>query len=205
MSWENFISSFDEFLASTPPVVWVAIATSLVYVFLAAKENPWCWPFGIISSGIYVWYNYELKLYNDVGLSVYYCLVGAYGWYAWLSGKTKKRGGAVLHRGNALTLTAAILAGAAASALLGWLSDTYTDSEQPYFDGTLTAFSLVATWMTARKILENWIFWIVVDAAYIVLYFRSDAHATALLNLIFTIIAVYGFLKWRKKLRQSAA
>ncbi len=205
MNWKTFTESFDEFLASTPAAVWVAIVTALIYVVLAAKENPWCWPFGIISSGIYVWYNYDLRLYNDAGLSVYYCLVGAYGWYAWLSGKTKKRGGAVLHRGNALTLTTAILAGAAASALLGWVSDTYTDSQQPYFDGTLTAFSLVATWMTARKILENWLFWIVIDAAYIVLYFRSGAHATALLNVIFTIIAVYGFLKWRKKLSPSAA
>jgi len=183
---------------------WAGIVTALLYVVLAAKENKWCWPFGIISSGIYIFFNARLNLYFDASLSFYYCIVGIYGWYAWTRGK-KERGEVRLHRSSYKELSLPIAAGAGASLLFGFLAAKYTGWALPYFDATLTAFSLVATWLTARKALENWLLWILVDGAYVVLYLMRDAPMTAALFLIYTIIAAYGYFVWRKRLQTSNA
>ena len=81
----------------------------------------------------------------------------------------------------------------------------YTDSPLPYFDAALTSFSLVATLLTTQKILENWIFWVVIDAAYIIIYWNRSLPFTAILFFIYTFIAAYGYFKWRKKLKALAA
>lgn len=201
----SLIDSFTEAVRSTTAIEWAGLVTALVYVVLAAKENVLCWPFGVASSAIYTWFNFHLKLPLDGWLNVYYCAVGLYGWYAWVRGKQAQKDGAVLHRASGLALLFSLLAGAAAVPLLGYLSHRFTQSPLPYFDAALTSFSLVATWMTARKMLENWLVWVVVDAAYIVIYFMRSAPMTAALFFIYTIIAAYGYFEWRKRIRTSNA
>lgn len=202
---EGFSGQLLHFLHDTTVPEWIAIVTALAYVILAARENSWAWPFGIISSAIYVWYNFHLKLYNDAWLSVYYCFVGIYGWYAWIRGAAKQENGAQLHQISLRQLLIVLGVGAVISVALGFVTRAFTDSPLPFFDATLTAFSLVATWMTARKTLENWIFWVIIDAAYVVLYFLRNSPATAILFFVYTIIAAYGYFKWKKRLHPSAA
>jgi nicotinamide mononucleotide transporter len=204
MSPDSFFTAIANAVAGTTVPEWIAIVTALIYVVLAAKENSWCWIFGIVSAGIYTWFNFSLGLPMDAWLSVYYCIVGIYGWYAWVAKKNNTNNASVLlHRMDLKNFLFALAAGTAGTFALAQVSIHFTKSPVPYFDAALTSFSLVATWMTARKILENWLFWIVIDAAYIVLYAIRHAPSTATLFFIYTIIAIFGFLKWRKKLVTS--
>lgn len=175
----------------------------LLYVLLAARENAWCWPFGIIGSAAYIYINYEATLFLDAWLQVYYCVIGAYGWFVWLRGRESKNNGAHLHRASATIVIACIVLPIALTFPLGWLMHQYTTSKAPYMDALLTLGSFVATWMTTRKMLQNWIFWIVIDAAYIFLYVNRGYPLTAILFLIYTIVAAYGYLQWKKHLRPS--
>jgi nicotinamide mononucleotide transporter len=205
MSSSSFFENFVHAAAATSVTEWIAIGTALVYVVLAAKENVWCWIFGIVSAGIYIYLNFSIQLYLDAWLSLYYVLVGIYGWYAWAKGKTDKAAGSILHRIRIKELGISLLAAIAGTIVLGKLSDVYTDSPVPYFDAALTSFSLVATYLTTQKALENWIFWIVIDAAYVLIYVMRGLPSTAALNLIYTFIAVYGFMKWSKNLKSFTA
>ncbi|HET6992168.1 MAG TPA: nicotinamide riboside transporter PnuC [Bacteroidia bacterium] len=205
MSLSDFSANIIQSIRSTSVVEAIAIITALVYVVLATLENSWCWIFGIVSAALYIKINYDAKIYLESWLSLYYVVIGIYGWYVWIIGKTKKDSGAVLHRIKTFHLILSIATGIAGTIILGMLSDRFTDSPIPYFDGALASFSLVATFLTTRKILENWIFWIIIDAAYVIIYIMRSLPSTSILFLIYTFIAVFGFIKWRKNLKASIA
>jgi nicotinamide mononucleotide transporter len=196
---------FLDAVKATTAIEWIAILTALLYVVLATRENVLCWLFGIISSGLYIYINFVAKLYLDAWLSLYYCLIGIYGWYVWVKKIPEKQNGRSLTTISMRELAFSIVAGVAGTFLLGILSDRFTDSPLPYFDAALTSFSLVATFLTTQKILENWLFWVAIDAAYIIIYWNRALPFTAVLFLIYTFIAAYGYFKWRKKLKASAA
>ncbi|MDQ3108639.1 MAG: nicotinamide riboside transporter PnuC [Bacteroidota bacterium] len=186
-------------------IEWFAIITALIYVILAAKESAWCWLFGIISAGLYIYINFVAKLYLDSWLSFYYCVIGIYGWYVWVKKIPEKNSGRSVSYISLRVFCISLAAGLGGTFLLGYLSDRFTDSPLPYFDAALTSFSLVATFLTTQKILENWLFWVVIDAAYIFIYWNRSLPFTAALFLIYTFIAAYGYFKWRKKLKAFAA
>lgn len=205
MSLSSIPETILHALAATSLIEWLAIITALIYVVLAAKESVWCWIFGIISSGFYIYMNYIVGLYLDAYLSLYYVLIGFYGWYVWKKEISKNKSGSILHHMKISGIGISILVGTAGTLALGKLSAAFTDSPLPYFDAALTSFSLVATYLTTRKVIENWIFWIVIDAAYVIIYWMRELPSTAILFLIYTFIAIYGFIKWRKTLRTFAA
>jgi nicotinamide mononucleotide transporter len=210
MNIASVLSTIFEAARSTSFIEWIAIVTALIYVVLATRENKWCWSFGIISAALYIYINFGIKLYLDAWLSLYYCLVGIYGWYAWIKQfpkreESEKKSASSLRNITLMQLGIAILAGIAGTFILGILSDRFTDSPLPYFDAALTSFSLVATFLTTQKILENWIFWVVIDAAYVLIYWNRLLPFTAVLFLIYTFVAAYGYFKWKKELNQSAA
>jgi nicotinamide mononucleotide transporter len=204
MKTGSLIDIFFDAVKVTPAIEWIAILTALLYVVLATKENAWCWVFGILSAGLYIYINFVAKLYLDAWLSLYYCVIGIYGWYVWVK-KIPQMNSRSLKNISARELLLSIVAGVAGTFLLGFLSDRFTDSPLPYFDAALTSFSLVATFLTTQKILENWLFWVVIDAAYIIIYWNRSLPFTAVLFLIYTFIAAYGYFKWRKKLKALAA
>ncbi|CAN5770189.1 nicotinamide riboside transporter PnuC [soil metagenome] len=203
MILQDTLDTISEAAKSTSLMEWLAIITALLYVVLAAKENAWCWLFGIISAGLYTGINFSIKLYLDAWLSVYYCAVGIYGWYIWVKKIPQKNNGGSLIHISLKQFCISTGAGIAGTFLLGFLSDNFTDSPLPYFDAALTSFSLVATFLTTQKILENWIFWVVIDASYILIYWNRALPFTAVLFLIYTFVAAYGYIKWRKKLNPS--
>jgi nicotinamide mononucleotide transporter len=210
MTVASMFNSISEAARTTSLIEWIAIITALIYVVLATRENKWCWSFGIISAALYIYINFIIKLYLDAWLSLYYCLVGIYGWYAWIKqfprrDETETRSHSSLRNITLKQLGISILVGIAGTFILGILSDRFTDSPLPYFDAALTSFSLVATFLTTQKILENWIFWVVIDAAYVIIYWNRTLPFTAVLFLIYTFIAAYGYFKWKKELNRSAA
>lgn len=170
----------------------------LLYIFLAARENSWCWGAGLISVLIYVKICWEARLLAELGLQGFYLIITAYGWYQWKWGFKKKE----LPIGQ-LSLPQhvwLISGGLLASALMGWLLTRYTEASLPYIDSFTTVFSMITTWMVARKKIENWLYWIVVDGVAVYMYWSKALYLTALLFVAYVIIVIIGYFEWKKHL-----
>jgi nicotinamide mononucleotide transporter len=199
MDLSQILISFISALKATSITEWLIFITALIYVLLAAIENVWCWLFGIFSSALSVYLCYEGKLFLESGLSIFYVIIGAYGWYQWLYGSGEKKElevvSASLQKNFAYILIAVLL-----WIPLGFIAQKFSTQAMPYLDAFITAFSIIATWMTAKKILENWIYWIVIDAFAVVLYSYRGFYLIGLLYIIYTILAAAGYFSWRKKI-----
>jgi nicotinamide mononucleotide transporter len=188
----------------TDPYQDVGVLLSIVAVWLTTREDPWCWPVGFVSLVPFVVVFYQARFYADMGLQVVYMLVCLYGWRQWLHGgpghgalpvsRTPPRAGFLL---------AAL--GAAGAALLGLALRRHTDASLPFWDSSTASFSLAAQWMQARKWIENWIVWIVVDVAYIGMYLYKRLYPTAGLYAVFVGLAVLGLVEWRRSLAARAS
>lgn len=181
----------------------LAVLLGLAYVLLAAKESMWCWPAALLSSGIYFYLCIKAQLYAETGLQVFYLIMAIVGWWSWTHGRTKAQSTSTdkplpVISWPAKTHILVIALNTAATLLLGWALDTYTDAANPFLDSFTTVFSLFTTWMVTRKVLENWLYWIVIDAAAVYLYASRDLYLTALLFILYTLIAMGGYWKWQK-------
>jgi len=188
-------------------MVWLEVAGTafaLLGVYLTTRQNIWCWAVSIIGIVIYTYIFYHSKLYGDSGLQLFYLFLSFYGWYIWLYGGTKNDALQVSNT-SILQLFMFIITGITGTIGLGWLLDNKTDSDVPYWDALTTAFSLVATWMMARKMVENWIFWMVIDIIYTGIYVFKGLNVTAFQYLVFTLLALYGYLQWRRSIASVAA
>lgn len=186
----------------------LAVISSLLYVVLAAKENIWCWPAALISTIIYTVIFYDVYLWMDALLQIYYLAMAVFGWYCWrkvLSPKfdenNKSTIGAVqaiqtwpllFHAKIIVLLTACSLA-------IGWLMDNYTPTDFPYLDSATTVFAVFATYMVAKKVLENWLYWIVIDFVSIYLYLEKGLQPTAVLFGLYVVMAIVGYVMWYRK------
>lgn len=175
----------------------------LLYIILSIKQNIWCWPVGFITSALYIYVFFVSKFYADMGLQVYYLLVSIYGWYYWMFGARSKRQDDLkisktkLKLGIYLTIVTILLFG-----VISFILVNYTDSELPYWDSFTTAASFVATWMLAKKIIEHWIIWVVVDFVSLGLYIYKGLYPTVILFAVYTILAILGYLQWKKELKK---
>lgn len=201
---QDILASIKSAFYQTSGTEWLVFITALVYVVLAAIENVWCWLFGILASVLSVYLCFTGNLFLESGLQVFYVVMGIYGWYQWLQGSKEKTAITIVSF-SLLKNVPFFLTGCVIWLLLGILSSKYSSQAMPYLDGFITAFSIVATWMTAKKIIENWLYWIVIDALAIVLYASRDFYLMALLYIIYTLIALAGYLKWKNKLKALSA
>lgn len=175
----------------------------LLYLLLEIKENIIMWIVGCIMPAIYIFVLYGKGIYADCGMEVFYFLVGIYGFYTWLRGgkqtdtkklvvkisRTPKRTAGVL------VIVSVVLWGA----LVLFLKD-FTDSRVPFIDGLTTALSIVAYWMLSRKYVEQWWVWFVVDLLSTCLYVYKGIYARSILYGVYTIMAVYGYYAWKRKM-----
>jgi len=176
---------------------YTAVAFNIGYVVLAARENIWCWPLGIIGSALSIWLFVDSKIYAESVLFSYYVVMGFYGWWAWSRGNTDS-GNFEIRTLHVSTHLGILLAGYGATVGLFFLLKAFTDAEMPLLDSFTTIFSFIATWMVAKRIIENWIYWICINALTIYLYFSRDLSVYAMLSVIYTVLAVYGYFAWRK-------
>lgn len=191
-------------LLQTTWIEILAVICSIAYVILAAYENNWCWPAAIISVSLYIYICFSAKLYSETGLQVFYLLMGFYGWWQW-SKKTAENKPIAISILDFKKNTLIILLGIGMTLPFYFITKNYTDAALPFSDALVTAFSLIATFMVTKKILENWIYWIVIDSLAIYIYLNRGLQLTAILYFIYVIIAVVGFMNWRKEyLRQKA-
>lgn len=177
----------------------VAAALGLMGIVLQIRQNPWYWLTAIIMVLLYIYVFFVTGFYADMSFQFYYLVICIYGWRHWVKTREKIELGKL----EAFKLNR--------SQWVKWLSLSFvffviiylilrylTDSEVPMGDAFTTALSITATWLLARKILENWLFWIVVNAISTVLYIYKEMYPSVILFSVLTILAVFGYFKWKK-------
>ena len=184
---------------------WVEITgavLSLIYLYLSIREKSALWIFGFISSLLYIFVFYRSKLYADMSLSFYYLGVSVYGWINWQrNADTTQHTKLQITRINGKKQMLQYVLGIVVTYLAYYLILQYlTDSPIPVADSVVGALSVVATWMLAKKKIENWLVWIVVDAFASGLYFYKELYPTAILFAIYTCMAFVGYNQWKRSL-----
>lgn len=181
-----------------------AILFGLMSVWYAKKDNVLVFPTGLVSTSIYAYLLWQWSLLGDSMINVYYFIMSLYGWYHW----TRKEGGQEAFPISGTNLREKIVSSFIFVATLVFVIGVYLyfdkfTSWYSYLDTLLTALFFVGMWLMARRKIENWIFWIVGDLLSIPLYFAKGYTFTCFQYIIFTIIAVYGYLEWKKILDSS--
>ena len=185
---------------------FIAVTLSIIYVILASRENRNCWYFGIISVSIYIYICLDALLYAETLLQIVYLFLSFYGLYSW---KKKSFVNESLVNTKVFKLKISewpikkhftyITTFTILSFSIGILLNSFTKSELPFIDAFTTSFSLLATYMTVKKVLENWLYWIVIDLTSVFLYHERDLHLTAFLFIIYTVIATFAYFNWKSK------
>jgi len=174
----------------------VAVIFGVLYTVLMAQNKISCWIFGIIGSllSVYIFVEYA-KLYAEAVLYVFYVFAGIYGWIQWKKQKTVEE----VYQQKMSIHIKLILSGTVISLLLYFgLTYFFQEAEKPLIDSFTTVFSFIATYLMAKKWIENWYYWLVIDAVSVYLYYTRELEIYALLMLVYTILVVYGYWQWKK-------
>lgn len=197
----------------------------ILYLYWEYKASPWLWLASIAMPAIYLMVYWDARLYADFAISIYYIIASVYGLIVWCTGRKQNPSSTLSDKPSASHNSTATpspshsetdrkssgivptprsqilplcLAAVALTLILGFLLSRFTDSNVPWADGFTTALSIVALWMLSRKYLEQWLVWILVDGAYVILYAYKDLWFTSALYLAYTVTAVFGYFEWRR-------
>ena len=179
-----------------------AVVLAILYLVLAARENIWCWGAAFVSTAIYIYVFFDVNLFLESALQIYYLAMAVYGWYQWrqptdqsatlpISTWSLKRHVVVIAVTGSIVVTS------------GYLLSKNTSAALPYADAFTTWYAVVTTYMVTKKILENWGYWFVIDSVSIYLYYSRGLYLTALLFIAYLVIIVFGYLKWKKEYDQA--
>ena len=174
----------------------IALITGVLGVVLTISETIWCWPIALISVIISITTFYDERLYGDMSLNFFYFFSGIYGWFYWNQKKGKEFSVSKMPTKWYLPLITITIA----QSIIYYYLLGYFKADQILFDAILTACSFSCTFMMIKKWIENWLFWIIIDGAYAVLYIIKDMPTYALLYGFFSVMVIYGFYKWKKQL-----
>jgi len=188
----------------TTPLELISFVLSIVTVLLNIRRIHWAWLFAIVSSATYGVVFFEARLYGDAGLQAVFIAAAVWGWYEWLRGTGEDDKPLVVTRLDAKGWIWSLAGWGLGFTILSWFLHGYTDTDVPHMDGFLTAGSLLGTLLAARKKVENWHVWIVVDILYVGLYVYKDLHLTAILYAVFVGMAVLGLRAWARAAREGA-
>lgn len=179
----------------------LAVVFAVAYLVLAVRENSLCWYAAGISTLIFLFIFWNVKLYMESGLQIYYLAMAFYGWYQWRDAQTETVSLRV-SKWRAKQHIVALVLIAALTFVTGSLLNSGTDANMPYLDSFTTWASVVTTFMVARKILENWLYWLVIDSVSIYLYLDRELYFTSLLFAIYIVIIFFGWFAWNRSYRQ---
>ncbi len=194
-SWLQTV--IDAALSLSPWEV-TAVLFAIAYLLLAVRENVWCWLFAFASTAIFTVLFRDVSLLMDSALNVYYMAMAVFGWYQWTRGGGNGEPHALAiqslsGRQHVLIIFSILLL----SGLSGFLLSEYSGAAWPYIDSFTTWASVITTYLVTRKYLQNWLYWIVIDAISIPLYIERGLELTALLFIIYIVIAIFGYSNWR--------
>jgi nicotinamide mononucleotide transporter len=183
--------------------------SAIMYLYLSVRENIWLWPVGFITSLLYLIVFFNSRLYADMGLQVYYLVVSVYGWFHWMGKKNGQKSIETYLPTISINLKQWLLYISLIAGLtiffyflllyLPGLIDL-PPSDLPLGDAFTTAGGIIATWMLARKMLENWLVWTVVNGFSLGMYIFKELYITVFLFVIYTVMAIVGYFKWKKNM-----
>ncbi|MDC1331020.1 nicotinamide riboside transporter PnuC [Gammaproteobacteria bacterium] len=174
-----------------------AVIFAILYLILAVKQNILCWIAGIISSVLYFFIMQKAELYMEAYLQVFYVVMGIYGWSHW-SASNASNPSFIVNTWSKYQHMIAISIILALSLLSGFLLERYTDAALPFLDALVSWGAVVATYMVAKKLLENWIYWFVIDATSIFLFIERGLWLSAVLFATYLVIIFFGYQSWNK-------
>ena len=178
-----------------------AVIFAVAYLVLAVRENSLCWYAAGLSTLIFLFIFWDVKLYMESGLQIYYLAMAFYGWYQW-RGANRETASLRVSKWRAKQHVIALALIATLTLISGSLLNSGTDANLPYLDSFTTWASVVTTFMVARKILENWFYWLVIDSVSIYLYLDRELYFTSLLFAIYIVIIFFGWFAWNRSYRQ---
>lgn len=175
----------------------LAVVLGIGYLLLAMRESSLCWYCAFFSTALYVWIFGDVSLYMESALNVYYMAMAIYGWLQWQRGGADKSGVNII-RWTARQHILGVAIILAASVTSGYLLSSNTAAKLPYLDSFTTWGSVFTTIMVAQKVLENWLYWIVINSVSIYLYIDRGLDQTAAMFFLYLVLATIGFLTWKK-------
>lgn len=189
-------------LANTSIVETLAVAFGIAYLLLAIRESIWCWPCALVSTALYIYLFHDVALLSESALNLFYLVMAIYGWWQWRGGATDNAGPLKVTSMSGRRHLQALVVIAALVAITGAALTRWTDADFAYIDAATSWSAVWATWLTARKILENWYYWFVIDAVSIALYLQKALVLTALLFAVYLVLVVFGIRRWRRSYRE---
>ena len=201
---QSLVTILQQQLATLSLLEVVAVVMALLYLFLAIRQNIWCWFGAGISTAIYVYLFLDAKLYMQSALNAFYFAMAIYGWVVWRSGQTEEKQLPVVSW-PLMTHVYAILLIAAVGLFNGYVLDTQTDSQHAYVDSIIAWGAIWATFLVARKVLENWWYWLVIDIASIFIYWSRDLQLTSVLFAVYVLMVPFGLVSWARSRREVAS
>lgn len=187
----------------------LGVIIGFIYLWLEYKASIYLWLTSIIMPAIYLFVYFDAGLYADVAINIYYLIIGVYGWMSWRYGISRKNGTEkydlkISHTSRCLWLRL-LIAYMVIHFAISFTLINFTDTDVPWFNGLTSALSIIGMWMLAKKLIEQWFVWFVVDILSAVLYFYKGLEPTALLYLVYAIVAILGYKKWNKLLQKQYA
>ena len=186
--------NFDPLIDNLAEIIGAVLAIG--YLLLAVRQIIWCWLAWILSSLLYLYVMFNAGLYMEAALQIFYVAMGLYGWMQWRKGGTEDH--LVVRRwglGNHLFAVSVILI---LTLLSGEVLSNYTTAAMPFMDALTTWGAIVTTYMVAKKLIENWIYWFVIDSISIYLFVSRELYFTAVLFFVYLFIIIIGYRSWKQ-------
>lgn len=198
----EFPSYLQQAWQSTSGWEMLAVLFAIAYLLLAIKESIWCWPAALVSTLIYVFLFFDVNLYMESALQLFYIAMAIFGWVLWRHHQDS-RDDLQISAWSVNNHLAAILLITALVLVSGYLLHNNTDAAFPWLDSFTTWGAVITTWMVVKKILENWIYWLIIDSVSIYLFIQRELYLTALLFFVYVMLCFVGYHQWRKNYKQN--
>ncbi len=177
----------------------VGTLLGLLYLWLEYKANIWVWIVGAIMPMVHGMLYLQSGIYADAAMQLYYVAAGIYGLFVWLRGEKRSEKRVDIQHTPKKWIFSLVAVYVVLHISLYFLLTEFTDSRVPLFDSMSTALSIVAMWMLSRKLVEQWLVWLVVDMISVGLYLYKGIPITAMLYMLYCALAVAGYMRWRKQ------
>ena len=204
---KNLVDAFYEGIVAAAQAmsIWevVAVILGIAYLVLAMRQSILCWYAAFGSTAIFSWLFWDVSLVMESGLNVYYLIMAIYGWSVWRGNKEKSETNVAIKTWS-LSRHALVISGVILMSLAtGYGLEKNTNAALPYLDSFTTWGAVITTYMVAQKVLENWLYWLVIDTVAIYLFIDRELYLTALLMIVYVVLATIGWFMWLKEYRQQ--
>ena len=199
---ESLLSTVFNALLAQSGWEWLAASLGIAYIVLASKESIWCWPAALISTIIYTALFWEGQLPMQALLNAYYIAMAVYGFVLWRKHTKPEETLQISSRPLKFHILF-ISSGIILTGLIGLYLSTFAEARLPYLDAAVTVFSVMNTVLMARKVIENWLYWIIINSAAIALYVQTGYYVTIVMFMVYFVLAIYGYKNWKKLQSES--